>query len=77
MVSRIRIPRKGDKHYKKLVKRALKNSTHTPRWGCLSKNGMLFKISTMRHTKIPAGVIRTLVQKKKLVLKDDGYYKWK
>jgi len=76
MVRRVQIPQKSYKHYKKLIKKSLKNSAGTPRWGCLAKNGMLFKISTLKHIKVPANVITKLVKKKKLILKEDGYYKW-
>ena len=65
-------------NYKKLIKSCLHpKASGTNAWGCLAKNGMLFRIATLSHIKIPKYIITELVSDNKIILKGDGYYVWK
>jgi len=71
------LPKLKDKELKKLVKQCLHpKSRGTSKWGCLSKKGRLFKISTLSHIQIPMDIVKALEKKGKIRLNDAEYFVW-
>jgi len=51
-----------------------KESIGTNYWGCLNKNGKLFRISTLRSVQVPKKVLSKMEKDGELSIDDEGYF---
>ncbi len=63
---------KTDSEWKQEIRTCLTSGGGNFNWGCLNKEGYLFKIATLNRAKVPSAVIEELIDTGKLVLKSSG-----
>ena len=68
--------KKEEPNWEALIIRALHNSAHTSRWGCLDRKGKLFTTLDFKYRNVPMHVVDKMVQEKALLLCDTGFYEY-
>lgn len=76
IIKRRVIPQKDDTEWSNLVLTSLNpKSIGTNLWGCLNKNGELFRISTLSKIKVPQRIVDKLELFNKIELNtESGFY---
>jgi len=67
--------RKSLRDWEKEIRICLTSRGDNFQWGCLSRTGSLFKISTLSNHKVPHKVINGMVENGRLIIKpNDTHY---
>ena len=59
-----------------LIKTSIHNAIGTNHWGCLNKQGKLFRISTLSSIQIPKKIVNGMESNGTIILQDDDYYSY-
>jgi len=57
---RQKMNQRADVDWEVLIKNSLYKSAQTERWGCLNKDGKLFRIATLKSVQVPISIIHKM-----------------
>ena len=76
MARKRKLAKRNETDWEALIKTSIHNAIGTNHWGCLNKQGRLFRISTLSSIQIPKKIVTSMESKGTITLQDDDYYSY-